>query len=88
MKSLLVILALITAAQSSFASTAVKATKAKQANDSKIGTDHNFDDKVVSGKFQYPDEATATVDDEKLMDDLIGVRKNFKDRLKESAERR
>jgi hypothetical protein len=53
-----------------------------------VGTNHNFDDKLVNGQYQYPDEATATVDDEKMLDDLIGVRKNFKDRLTESTDRR
>lgn len=65
-------------------STAFAGTKIKT---SKLKTNHDFGDKLVNGKYQYPDEANARVDDEKELDDLIGVRKNFKDRLKESAER-
>ncbi len=69
-----------------------KSKKAKTKNvrviKSKLSTDHEFEDKLVNGQYQYPDEATATVDDEKILDDLVGVRKEFKDRLKQSAERR
>ena len=55
---------------------------------SKLKMEHDFSDKLVNGQYQYPDEATATVDDEKILDDLVGVRKEFKDRLNQSAERR
>lgn len=53
-----------------------------------LSTNVNFEDLVVSGQYQYPDEATATVENEKTLNDLIGVRKDFKDRLKLSSQRR
>ena len=62
--------------------------KSRKVRFSKLNTNHNFEDKLIDGKYQYPDEANAKVDDEKLLDDLIGVRKNFRDRMKESAQRR
>ena len=46
-----------------------------------IKTEHNFSDLLINGKYQYPDEALIKVDDDKLLTDLIGYRKNFKDRL-------
>lgn len=46
-----------------------------------VKTEHNFSDLLINGKYQYPDEALVKVDDDKLLTDLIGYRKNFKDRL-------
>ena len=46
-----------------------------------LKTEHNFSDMLINGKYQYPDEALIKVDDDKLLTDLIGYRKNFKDRL-------
>lgn len=46
-----------------------------------VKTEHNFSDLLINGKYQYPDEALIKVDDDKLLTDLIGYRKNFKDRL-------
>jgi hypothetical protein len=54
---------------------------------SRLSTDVNFEDQLVNGKYAYPDEAIATVEDEKLLNDLLAVRKNFKDRLKDSSLR-
>jgi hypothetical protein len=65
---------------------AVASTSATPAK-SHLSTDVNFEDQLVNGKYAYPDEAIATVEDEKLLNDLLAVRKNFKDRLKESSLR-
>ena len=46
-----------------------------------VKTEHNFSDMLINGKYQYPDESLVKVDDDKLLTDLIGYRKNFKDRL-------
>ncbi len=46
-----------------------------------VKTEHNFSDLLINGKYQYPDEALIKVDDDKLLTDLIGYRKDFKDRL-------
>ncbi len=44
-------------------------------------TEHNFEDMLVQGKFHFSDEAVTTVEEDKVLDSLIGVRKDFKDRL-------
>ena len=50
-------------------------------------TDHSFDDMLVQGKYHFSDEAVTTVEEDKVLDALIGVRTDFKDRLEQSAER-
>ncbi len=53
----------------------------------RLGTKFNFEDMMVKGKYQYPDEAITSVEDEKALNDLLGVRKHFKDRLQQTATR-
>lgn len=53
---------------------------------SELKTDVRFDDNVLHGQYQVPDEALAKVENEKVLKDILGVRKHFKDRLLESAE--
>ena len=50
-------------------------------------TKHSFDDLLVQGKYHFSDEAVTTVEEDKVLDSLIGVRTDFKDRLEQSAER-
>ncbi|MBL7543335.1 MAG: hypothetical protein JNL11_05935 [Bdellovibrionaceae bacterium] len=59
--------------------TATSATKTKPV--SNLSTDVKFGDQAVSGKYQLPMEALSVVENEKSIDDLIGVRKNFRDRV-------
>lgn len=49
-----------------------------------LSTNVNFDDRLVGGKYQYSTEAITKVENDKSLDDLIGVRKNFEDRLNRS----
>lgn len=58
----------------------VKAAKKKS-------TDMSFDDVLVQGKFHFSDEAVTTVEDDKILDALLGVRTDFKDRIKKSMAR-
>ncbi len=51
------------------------------ASKSSSTTEHNFEDMLVQGKFHFSDEAVTTVEEDKVLDSLIGVRKDFKDRL-------
>jgi hypothetical protein len=71
--------------------TSVKKRLAKKSApsplDKRLSTDVSFDGSLVSGKYQFPDEAVATVEDEKSLDDLLGIRKHFKDRLRKSMSR-
>jgi hypothetical protein len=54
----------------------------------RLSTDVSFDGRLVKGKYQYSTESITTVENEKGIDDLIGVRKNFKDRLQRSEDLR
>lgn len=45
----------------------------------------NFEDLLVSGQYHFSDEAVTTVEEDKVLNSLIGVRADFKDRMKQSA---
>lgn len=60
---------------------APEATKAP----AKKTQDMNFEDLLVSGQYHFSDEAVTTVEDDKVLNSLIGVRADFKDRMKQSA---
>lgn len=66
--------------EASQVSTAEK-TPAAQPSKSGLSTDVRFGDQSVGGKYQLPMEALSVVENEKSIDDLIGVRKNFQDRV-------
>jgi len=69
-------------------STAQAATESKApAAPIKKTTDVSFEDVLVQGKYHFSDEAVTTVEDDKVLDALLGVRTDFKDRLKKSAAR-
>lgn len=51
-----------------------------------LKTDISFDDNVLHGKYQMPDESLVKVESEKGLSDLLGARKHFKDRLSEASE--
>lgn len=57
------------------------------AKKSKLGTDFSFEDQLIRGRYQFSDQAMADVENEKGLEDLLGVRKHFKDRLNESMGR-
>lgn len=50
-------------------------------------TEVNFEDLLVQGKYHFSDEAVVTVEQDKVLDALLGVRKDFKDRIEQSATR-
>lgn len=54
----------------------------------KKSTEVSFDDVLVQGKYHFSDEAVTTVEDDKVLDALLGVRTDFKDRIKKSTARR
>lgn len=51
-------------------------------------TSHSFEDLLVQGQYHFSDEAVTTVEEDKVLDALIGVRTDFKDRLKKSTANR
>ena len=59
--------------------------KAPAKMDAKSQNEHSFEDLLVQGKYHFSDEAVTTVEDDKVLDSLIGVRSDFKDRIKQSS---
>lgn len=83
MKSLLMVAIIaLSFAQPSFAAKTKKAAKKNG-----LGTDHSFSAADVRGRYQYPAGGTVTVENEKELVDLLGVRKHFKDRLNAETTR-
>lgn len=56
-------------------------------SDIKKSTDMSFDELLVQGKYHFTDEAVTTVEQDKVLDGLLQVRKDFKDRIQQSAAR-
>lgn len=54
----------------------------------KLSTDIKFDGHNVGGKIQSPFESLTEVENEKAIDQLIAVRKNFNDRIQKSDQLR
>lgn len=61
-------------------------TQPKSSAPVKKSTQVNFDDMLVQGKFQFSDEAVTTVEGDQVLDALLGVRTDFKDRIIKSSE--
>lgn len=55
---------------------------------SDLSTNVEFDPMTVHGRYQYSNKGTAKVEDEKVLYDLLGPRKNFKDRIKQMAKQK
>jgi hypothetical protein len=78
---LLIIILNFAASAASTAPVATKKASIKTAKvDPRLSTDIKFDGKLVGGRVQAPLESLTVVENEKGIDDLIGVRMDFKDR--------
>ncbi len=73
--------------QEASAQDAATAQGAAAAAKKKKSTEVSFDDVLVQGKYHFSDEAVTTVEDDKILDALLGVRTDFKDRVKKSTSR-
>jgi len=58
------------------------------AQNGQLGTNFSFDAASVHGKYQMAGQGVATVEDEKVVDDLLGMRRQFRDREQQEASRR
>mgnify|MGYP003334617632 CR=1 FL=1 len=58
----------------------------KAAPRGELKTEIKFGDHDLRGEYQTPDEALANVENEKGLNQLLGVRKHFKDRLQMASE--
>ncbi|MBV2167254.1 MAG: hypothetical protein KUL82_00995 [Bdellovibrio sp.] len=67
-----------------FMATVAQAAPENTATNKKA-QDMNFEDLLVSGQYHFSDEAVTTVEEDKVLNSLIGVRADFKDRMKQSA---
>ena len=65
------------------------AVKGKQTSnkDSKLGTSFKFDGSALRGKYQSSLSTTATVENDKYLEDLLGGRTQFEDRAKKEQKR-
>lgn len=61
---------------------------AQSAPSKRLKKDVSFDDYSVKGKYLVPLNSVTVVEEEKNIDDLIGVRKNFDDRTEAAKEMR
>ena len=88
MKALFIIITIVF----SFSLQAKKSTHAKKyvpkkIDNSQLQKDIKFGDHRVSGQFIFSQEAISSVENEKSLSDLLGLRIDFKDRLFDLSER-
>ncbi len=81
MKKVLICLSLLLVMPLAFA--APKEKKKTMTRNNEV----SFDEILVQGKHHFSDEAVVTVEQDKVLDALLEVRKDFKDRIKKSAKR-
>lgn len=62
----------------------VNKVKSAVKPNSQLSTDIKFDGQLVGGQTQAPFESLAVVENEKKIDDLIGMRTSFSDRSKKA----
>lgn len=53
----------------------------------RLSTSMSFSGSRVGGQYQVPGEATARVENEKPIEELLGLRTQFRDRMKQDEER-
>jgi hypothetical protein len=54
----------------------------------KLSTTMSFSGARVDGQYMLPSEATAKIENEKPIEELLGLRVQFRDRMKQDEERR
>lgn len=62
-------------------------TGSEQIQPKNLSREVIFDGSMVNGRYHMAGEAVATVEDEKPLNDLIGLRRDFKDRLADEYSR-
>lgn len=87
MKHLLFLGSLLLASQISFAAPRKSNVNTKRKNRSKNQKEISFDEILVQGNHHFSDEAVITVEQDKVLDALLEVPKDFKKRISKSAKR-
>lgn len=64
-----------------------KGLKKPAVKKSQLGTSFKFDGSTLRGKYQNSMNTAATVENDKLLEDLLKGRTEFNDRLEEEKER-
>ena len=62
-------------------------TKKKGNSNAKLGTSFKFDGSTLRGKYQTSLGTSATEENDKYLEDLLGGRKHFEDRAKKDDQR-
>lgn len=80
-------------ALTSFAAAEASAKKKSKNKDvsrlgEKLGTEHNFNELSVRGRYQSGFEGVAIVENEKGIEDLLDYRTNYNDRIQTSKSQR
>lgn len=86
MKTILVSLIILTTVSTLQVLASSKGSTASSS--AKLSTDIKFNGQMVGGKVQSPFESLTEVENEKQINDLIGVRKNFNDRIQKTKQMR
>ncbi len=84
MKNFLILLSSLILALPVLGAPAKEKSEKKNSRQSK---EVSFDEILVQGKHHFSDEAVVTVEQDKVLDALLEVRKDFKDRIRKSAKR-
>ena len=84
MKLLLVLIVIV----SFFAIGGEAVAKKTPKADSQLSTDMTFTGADVNGRYNYQDEALASVENEKILSDLLDLRRHFKDRTNKDVKKR
>lgn len=64
-----------------------KAAKKAEGNKPQLGTSFKFDGSALRGKYQSSLNTKATVENDKLLEDLLAGRKEFNDRMQDDQKR-
>ncbi|MBK9324146.1 MAG: hypothetical protein IPM97_14570 [Bdellovibrionaceae bacterium] len=86
MKNLFVLALLLLLSQSGIAVNSKSKSPAK-SNGTKLGTSFRFDGSSLRGKYQTSLSTTATVENDKYLEDILQGRKEFTDRQKADQNR-
>ncbi len=62
----------------------LSAAPAKNAKPAEKAKEMTFEEILIQGKYQFSDEAVTTVEQDKVLEGLIGLKRDFKERLEES----
>lgn len=65
----------------------IAATQARGPR-AKLSTTMSFSGARVDGQYMLPSEATAKIENEKPIEELLGLRVQFRDRMKQDEERK